>query len=455
MILNSNRAVTAVLLWAAAAVSQAEASPLSLPNLSDLRRLVSQPLNLLPLLNKNSDDSTSSSEIEILPVFNPSEGSSFKDHDSCPIDSPLSCTLPYGEDSCCYEASNGLFLATQFWDYNPATGPDDLFTIHGLWSNKCLGGYDQFCNPSWKINNATAVLEDLGYTDLLKEMQYAWKDISGRDADLWEHEFNKHGTCMYTLNPKCYGPDTHKYQYVGDFFTTVVNIHKKLPTYQFLNESGIVPTADRKYKKQDIIDAIEKHTGGHSVKLACTRSGALQEVWYFFHLKGSVAGGSFHPIDNPYAGDSCPDELWYYPKTGPHPRPPPEHPGRPGKPGNPGVPGAPTSRGYLKLEGQDGCLISSGNWFLKGTCATFRKRAARFGGITLSSSKGNCDVVNGKFSCARNNEAGQFTEQEDGSIVYGGETLWHADKKAESYAQVPISPGKGGSIEFSLKFESK
>lgn len=62
----------------------------------------------------------------------------------------------------------------------------------------------QFCNPSWAIHNATAVLEQMDELDLLKEMQYTWKDISGRDADLWEHEFNKHATCMYTLNPSCY-----------------------------------------------------------------------------------------------------------------------------------------------------------------------------------------------------------------------------------------------------------
>lgn len=98
-------------------------------------------------------------------------------------------------------------MATQFWDYNPATGPKDLFTTHGLWSNKCGGGYEQFCNKGWAINNATAVLEEMGAYDLLKEMQYTWKDISGRDADLWEHEFNKHATCMYTVNPACYKRD--------------------------------------------------------------------------------------------------------------------------------------------------------------------------------------------------------------------------------------------------------
>ena len=37
------------------------------------------------------------------------------------------------ENLCCFNAPGGLLLQTQFWDYNPATGPEDSWTIHGLW----------------------------------------------------------------------------------------------------------------------------------------------------------------------------------------------------------------------------------------------------------------------------------------------------------------------------------
>ena len=37
------------------------------------------------------------------------------------------------EDLCCFNSPGGLLLQTQFWDYDPATGPSDSWTVHGLW----------------------------------------------------------------------------------------------------------------------------------------------------------------------------------------------------------------------------------------------------------------------------------------------------------------------------------
>ena len=48
--------------------------------------------------------------------------------------SELSCQTPYhGQDTCCFNYPGGQFLQTQFWDADPAVGPDDSWTIHGLW----------------------------------------------------------------------------------------------------------------------------------------------------------------------------------------------------------------------------------------------------------------------------------------------------------------------------------
>lgn len=53
---------------------------------------------------------------------------------SCPADTPLSCqNTTVVEDTCCFNAPGGQLLLTQFWDTNPATGPDNSWTIHGLW----------------------------------------------------------------------------------------------------------------------------------------------------------------------------------------------------------------------------------------------------------------------------------------------------------------------------------
>lgn len=37
------------------------------------------------------------------------------------------------QDLCCFNAPGGQLLQTQFWDTAPATGPDDSWTLHGLW----------------------------------------------------------------------------------------------------------------------------------------------------------------------------------------------------------------------------------------------------------------------------------------------------------------------------------
>lgn len=37
------------------------------------------------------------------------------------------------QNLCCFNAPGGSLLQTQFWDTNPASGPADSWTIHGLW----------------------------------------------------------------------------------------------------------------------------------------------------------------------------------------------------------------------------------------------------------------------------------------------------------------------------------
>jgi ribonuclease T2 len=46
----------------------------------------------------------------------------------------LSCHAQYhGQDTCCFNYPGGQMLQTQFWDADPAVGPVDSWTIHGLW----------------------------------------------------------------------------------------------------------------------------------------------------------------------------------------------------------------------------------------------------------------------------------------------------------------------------------
>lgn len=46
----------------------------------------------------------------------------------------LSCHTRFdGQDTCCFNHPGGQILMTQFWDADPALGPVDSWTIHGLW----------------------------------------------------------------------------------------------------------------------------------------------------------------------------------------------------------------------------------------------------------------------------------------------------------------------------------
>ena len=46
------------------------------------------------------------------------------------------------ENLCCFNAPGGQLLQTQFWDTAPATGPDDSWTLHGLWYARPLSIYE-------------------------------------------------------------------------------------------------------------------------------------------------------------------------------------------------------------------------------------------------------------------------------------------------------------------------
>ena len=61
-------------------------------------------------------------------------------------------------------------------------------------------------------------------------MDEYWKGING-DEHLWQHEWSKHGTCVSTLEPKCY-TDYQSTQEVVDYFQTAVKLFQTVHTYE-------------------------------------------------------------------------------------------------------------------------------------------------------------------------------------------------------------------------------
>lgn len=106
-----------------------------------------------------------------------------------------------------------------------------LITGHPPRPDFCDGGFDQYCDSKRRYSNISLILVDSGRADLLEYMSDFWKDFRGDDEDLWEHEWNKHGTCISTLETTCYA-DYYPQQEVVDYFNKTVEIFQKLPTYQ-------------------------------------------------------------------------------------------------------------------------------------------------------------------------------------------------------------------------------
>jgi ribonuclease T2 len=367
---------------------------------------------------------------------------------SCPADTPLSCSsggVPPGVDKCCYEAPGGVLVLTQFWNYNPSLGPVDEFTLHGLWPDKCDGTYDASCNPSLNIKGSVESILVGGFGDaaLYAYMKDNWKGLPDKgDEYLWTHEFNKHGTCVNTIHPDCYGAEFKPNQNIYDYLRIATELHKTLPTYTYLAAAGITPSASKTYTKAEIQAALDKGFGS-SVYFACDGS-ALNEIWYFHHLQGSLLGQRFHALDALANGDCPASGIKYLPKSGAGPEPTTSN-------GNPDTEPtststskgtdpttAPTS-GNIKAGAHPGCLISAGKYFESGTCATFQLA----GDSGIRSSKGPCAVKSGAFSCAAGNAPSAFTLA-GGEIHVADVSDWCFGAAAGSPPQTAVLLAKDG-----------
>lgn len=217
--------------------------------------------------------------------------------EQCPnYNVPLSChNTTAVANLCCFNYPGGNLLQTQFWDTDPATGPPDHWTIHGLWPDHCDGTFSQYCDESRQYTNITQILESFNRYDLLNYMNVYWKDDGGDDESFWEHEWGKHGTCISTFNPSCY-VDYQPTQEVVDFFQKTVQLFSKLDTYSFLRDAGIVPGANATYSYDQITRALAQPRGVHAtIECSGTDSNELDEVYYYYNVAGSAQDGLYVP----------------------------------------------------------------------------------------------------------------------------------------------------------------
>ncbi|KAL7783650.1 ribonuclease T2 [Trichoderma ceciliae] len=370
---------------------------------------------------------------------------------SCPANSPLSChNTTAVVDTCCFNYPGGELLLTQFWDTNPSTGPNDSWTIHGLWPDNCDGSFEQSCDSSRAYTNITAILQKTA-SCTLTYMQTYWKDNQGNDESFWEHEFSKHGTCISTLNPECY-PDYQPTQEVPDFFKRAVNLFQNLPSYDWLAAAGIVPSPDVTYTLAAIQAALTAHHG-HNVIINCNNKGELNELWYHYNVRGSVQSGVFTPVDPVGSPSTCPKAgIKYLPKnrtptatttiktvtrtttgttgTGTAPSTPP---------------GVLAGKGYFFIDTPSttsgGFLISSGVWYRGGGTPATYTATPNADGITFSinSSKGKCAILSdSSLSCNTSISTSSSFSFDGMHLTFEGSTFFFADEVPTGQAQAAV-----------------
>ncbi|KAL9637974.1 MAG: hypothetical protein Q9164_001855 [Protoblastenia rupestris] len=344
---------------------------------------------------------------------------------SCP--SPqISCQNTTAvSDTCCFNAPGGLFLLTQFWDTNPVTGPSDSWTVHGLWPDNCDGTYDAYCDAARQYTNVTAIISAAGATDLLSYMNTYWKDYQGNDESFWEHEWDKHGTCINTLEPGCYTDYTPQEEVVA-YFQKTVDLFKSLPSYTWLANAGIVPSTTATYTSAQILAAF-KSPRGVEVTIQCS-NGELDEVWYYYRVSGSVPTGQFIATNPDGTTGDCPATgIKYLPKTTGGTTPPP---------------GTPFSgKGTLQVTtgGRGvGCIISAGTWYTTGTCATFTA-ASSGSGFTLTSSKGKCAVQSNNLVCGTSVTTATVFTSNGGNLAHSGGVTWYSSSVPSGSVQATVS----------------
>ncbi|KAI5289101.1 ribonuclease T2-like [Ascosphaera aggregata] len=356
-------------------------------------------------------------------------------HKLCPIGSPLSCHLESGGevDRCCVNTPGGILLLAQFWDYDPAIGPDDSWTIHGLWPDNCDGSYEQSCDAHRNYNNITQILESFEGTELLTYMEQYWKDMKGNGEALWEHEWNKHGTCVSTLEPQCFNGYTPQQEAwtatrqvdPAQWIEEGHSADRVNQCRQALHKAGIVPSHTATYHFDDVVNALSEMSGAEPA-VRC-HGGKLNEIWYFFNVRGSASSGQYVPTKPDGSKSNCPkDGIEYPPKKSPH-----------SKPVNPGIPGPNTpfsGKGYLhvfKNGRQEGCLITGGNWYVSGSCATYTAMANE-NGFTLKTRKGPCGVLKGAFACGGGAQEKTFKD-DNGTLTFYANSIPSGTTKVPVY----------------------
>eukprot|EP01100_Stratorugosa_tubuloviscum_P010100 TRINITY_DN429_c0_g1_i1.p1 TRINITY_DN429_c0_g1~~TRINITY_DN429_c0_g1_i1.p1 ORF type:complete len:233 (+),score=101.09 TRINITY_DN429_c0_g1_i1:182-880(+) len=145
-----------------------------------------------------------------------------------------------------------LFIWVAHWPTSLTTTPVPknvtTFQIHGLWPE-----YDNASWPQYCTNEAFNVQKIM---DLYPYMEEYWFDLyeGSGGTGLWEHEWDKHGTCA--INGQVSSLTTQH-----DYFQTGLQLYNYFPLLKALGQSNIYPSSTAVHTVTELTDAIKKGVG--------------------------------------------------------------------------------------------------------------------------------------------------------------------------------------------------
>jgi len=226
---------------------------------------------------------------------------------SCSATPPMSCSST-ASNTCC-SPRYGIVVLAQQWI--PNYGPRDAFTVHGLWPNTCSNGRapGNGCDDARLQNSIEPLVQPVG--NLLNDLNTYWPSYKNDNDAFWVHEWNKHGTCVTTLDPKCFSPsDYRKGDEVVAYFRKTLELRQKYDLFAALARAGISPSLDRSkgVPVMDYVNAVKK-AYGVSTQFSC-KGNVITEVKMYFHVRGT---DDYVPIPSPLES-TCRGSVIFPPK---------------------------------------------------------------------------------------------------------------------------------------------
>lgn len=119
----------------------------------------------------------------------------------------------------------------------------NIWTVHGIWPTKLGTKGPNFCNKTWNF-------DPLALLPLEQQLNIYWLNIEKNTPhfSLWEHEWEKHGTCAALLPA---------FDNEAKFFQQGLDWIGKYDMKTVLAKGGIVPNKSQGYSAEDIFYTIK------------------------------------------------------------------------------------------------------------------------------------------------------------------------------------------------------